>query len=145
MTLVKSPKTHLLDGGLAEVLRATHADLSGRWRERMLADHARAAVLDAADRLGRRLVLMVENLQSLCGDVEEGFAWQLRRELQMEPRIMLLAATLMPLIIALRQRMGVEVRAPTEMLEVTKDIRKQIERITATGALAARASSFSGR
>ena len=40
---------------------------------------------------------------------------------------------LMPLIIALRQRMGVEVRAPTEMLEVAKDIRKQIERITATG------------
>ena len=63
---------------------------------------------------------MVENLQSLCGDVEEGFAWQLRRELQMEPRIMLLAATLMPLIIALRQRMGVEVRAPTEMLEACK-------------------------
>ena len=63
---------------------------------------------------------MVENLQSLCGDVEEGFAWQLRRELQMEPRIMLLAATLMPLIIALRQRMGVEVRAPTEMLEARK-------------------------
>ena len=63
--------THLLDGGLAEVLQATHADLSGQWRERMLADHARAAVLDAADRLGRRLVLMVENLQSLCGDVEE--------------------------------------------------------------------------
>ena len=76
---------------LTRELRATHADLSGRWRERMLADHARAAVLDAADRLGRKLVLMVENLQSLCGDVEEGFGWQLRGELQMEPRIMLLA------------------------------------------------------
>ena len=76
---------------LTRELRAAHADLSGRWRERMLADHARAAVLDAADRLGRKLVLMVENLQSLCGDVEEGFGWQLRGELQMEPRIMLLA------------------------------------------------------
>ena len=76
---------------LTRELRATHADLSGRWRERMLADHARAAVLDAADRLGRKLVLMVENLQSLCGDVEEGFGWKLRGELQMEPRIMLLA------------------------------------------------------
>ena len=77
--------------GLTRELRATHADLSGRWRERMLADHARAAVLDAADRLGRKLVLMVENLQSLTGDVEEGFGWKLRGELQMEPRIMLLA------------------------------------------------------
>ena len=76
---------------LTRELRATHADLSGRWRERMLADHARAAVLDAADRLGRKLVLMVENLQSLTGDVEEGFGWKLRGELQMEPRIMLLA------------------------------------------------------
>ena len=76
---------------LTRELRATHAGLSGRWRERMLADHARAAVLDAADRLGRKLVLMVENLQSLTGDVEEGFGWKLRGELQMEPRIMLLA------------------------------------------------------
>ncbi len=76
---------------LTRELRATHADLSGRWRERALADHARAAVLDAADRLGRKLVLMVENLQSLTGDVEEGFGWKLRGELQMEPRIMLLA------------------------------------------------------
>ena len=76
---------------LTRELRATHADLGGRWRERMLADHARAAVLDAADRLGRKLVLMVENLQSLTGDVEEGFGWKLRGELQMEPRIMLLA------------------------------------------------------
>ena len=76
---------------LTRELRAAHADLSGRWRERMLADHARAAVLDAADRLGRKLVLMVENLQSLTGDVEEGFGWKLRGELQMEPRIMLLA------------------------------------------------------
>ena len=76
---------------LTRELRATHADLSGRWRERQLADHARAAVLDAADLLGRKLVLMVENLQSLCGDVEEGFGWKLRGELQTEPRIMLLA------------------------------------------------------
>ena len=51
---------------------------------------------------------------------------------------------LMPLTIALRQRMGVEVRAPTEMLEVAEDIRKQIDKITATGAPAARASSSSG-
>ena len=44
---------------------------------------------------------------------------------------------LTPLILALRQRMGVEVRAPTEMLEVAEDIRKQIEKITAKSAPAA--------
>ena len=36
---------------------------------------------------------------------------------------------LTPLIVALRQRMGVEVRAPTEMLEVAEDIRTLIEMI----------------
>ena len=34
---------------------------------------------------------------------------------------------LMPLIIALRQRMGEDVRAPKEMLEVAADIRERIE------------------
>ena len=50
------------------------------------------------------------------------------------------SGALTPLIIALRQRMGVEVRAPTEMLEVAEDIRKQIEEITAMSAPAAQAS-----
>ena len=35
--------------GLATELRATHASLCDRWRERTLHEHARAAVLDAAD------------------------------------------------------------------------------------------------
>ena len=34
---------------------------------------------------------------------------------------------LMPLIIALRQRMGEDVRAPEEVLEVAADIRERIE------------------
>ena len=44
------------------------------------------------------------------------------------------SGALTPLIIALRQRMGVEVRAPTEMLEVAEDIRKQIEKTTVKSA-----------
>ena len=51
---------------------------------------------------------------------------------------------LTPLIVALHQRMGVEVRAPTELLEVAEDIRKQIEKTTAKGAPAPRALSSSG-
>ena len=77
---------------LAGDLRETHAALSSRWREQGLADHARASVLEAADRLGRKLVLIVENLQSLCDNTDEDFGWQLRAVLQSEPQIMLLAS-----------------------------------------------------
>ncbi len=80
------------DSGLARELRDVHAALSARPRgEELLGERARAAVLEASDRLGRKLVLMVENLQMLCGDVDEDFGWKLRKELQSEPRIMLLA------------------------------------------------------
>ena len=72
-------------------LLATHADLTARWRDTNIEGHARAAVLEAADRLGQRLVLMVENLQALCSDVDKDFGWQLRQTLQSETRIMLLA------------------------------------------------------
>ena len=50
-------------------------------------------VLDAADRLGRRLVLMVENLQDLCEEVDGDFGWQLRESLQSDPEIMLVGTT----------------------------------------------------
>ena len=80
------------DPEIARQLRETHAALTGRWREGMIEEHARAAVLDAADRLGRGLVLMVENLQSLCDSVDDDFGWKLRRELQSEPQITLLAS-----------------------------------------------------
>ncbi|MXY84304.1 MAG: ATP-binding protein [Gemmatimonadetes bacterium] len=79
------------DPVLAEELRKTHTDLTNRWHEERLADRARAAVLEAADRLGRKLVLMVENLQALCGNVDKHFGWKLRGSLQSEPQIMLLA------------------------------------------------------
>ena len=70
----------------------THAALAARTRgEEMTEPRARAAVLDAADRLGRKLVFMVENLQNLCADVDEPFGWKLREALQSEPRIILLA------------------------------------------------------
>ena len=72
-------------------LLATHADLTARWRDTNIEECARAAFLEAADRLDRRVVLMVENLQSLCSDVDDDFGWQLRQTLQSEPRLMLLA------------------------------------------------------
>lgn len=77
---------------LARELKETHAALTDRWRESELGEQARARVLETADRLDRKLVLMVENLQMLCEDVDEGFGWGLREVLQSEPRIMLVAS-----------------------------------------------------
>ena len=75
----------------ARSLRDTRADLTSRWRERELDERARAAVLEAADRLGKRFVLMVENLQALCTNVDGDFGWKLRKTLQTEPQIILVA------------------------------------------------------
>ena len=87
-----SLETRTQDAELARNLRDTHADLTTRWRERELDERARAAVLDVADRLGKRLVIMVENLQGLCANVDEHFGWHLRKTLQSEPQIILLAS-----------------------------------------------------
>ena len=76
---------------LSQELRATHEDLTGKWHDEGLGRRALSAVLDVADRLNRRLVLMVENLQTLCEDTDEDFGWQLRKTLQSENQIMLLA------------------------------------------------------
>ena len=79
------------DPEFARELRETHAGLTRRWREETLEEPARAAVLEAAARMDRRLVLMVENLQALAGGPEDDFGWKLRAALQSEPRIILLA------------------------------------------------------
>ena len=76
---------------IAAELRATHGDLKSRWRERELADRARAAVIGAAELLDRHLVLMVENLQALADSVDEHFGWGLRHALQTEPSLTLVA------------------------------------------------------
>ena len=76
---------------VARNLRATRDDLSSRWRERELDERARVAVLETADALGVRLVLMVENLQALCANVDDAFGWKLRKTLQTEPQIILVA------------------------------------------------------
>lgn len=76
---------------LARELRGTHNDLASRWREDM-APQALSFLLDASDRIGRRLVLLVENLNHLCRDADSDFGWALRGVLQTEPNIMLLGS-----------------------------------------------------
>ena len=75
---------------LARELRETHAALVARWQDETLEERARGVVLEAAERLGRRLVLMVENLQALCDHVDEDFGWKLRQVMQSEPQIMII-------------------------------------------------------
>ena len=76
---------------IAAELRATHGDLKSRWREREIADRARAAVIGAGELLDRHLVVMVENLQALADSVDERFGWGVRQALQTEPGLTLVA------------------------------------------------------
>ena len=67
-------------------LRAIRDDLA-------LADRCLGALLDFADREHKRLVLMVENLNMLFGDMADPDAgWRLRKILQTEPRVIMFAS-----------------------------------------------------
>ena len=74
-------------------LRLTFEDLRTIRDDRMLGERCLAALLDFSDRDGRRLVLMVENLNMMFRDMADPDAgWRLRKVLQTEPRIILLAS-----------------------------------------------------
>ena len=75
---------------LARELRETRSDLIRRWRGDALEERALGAVLEGAERMNRRLVLMVENLHALFGNANDDFGWKLRATLQSEPQIILL-------------------------------------------------------
>lgn len=77
---------------ISRELREVHSVLAARWRGEEMALQARATVLEAADRLGRQLVLMVENFQTLArgGPSGDDFGWKLREALQTEPKIIFL-------------------------------------------------------
>ena len=75
-------------------LELTHDDLRNEINDQALAERCIGALLDFADRHRKRLLLVVENLNMLFNDIAdpEEVGWQLRKTLQMEPRIMLLAS-----------------------------------------------------
>ena len=79
------------NASLAQELRASHSDLTQQWRGGDLEERALSTVLKTADELDRQLVLMVENLQAMNNAVDDLFGWKLRKVLQTEPQIMLLA------------------------------------------------------
>ena len=75
-------------------LHRTFDDLRTVRDDRTLGERCLAALLDFSDREGRRLVLMVENLNMMFRDMADSrdAGWRLRQTLQTEPRIILLAS-----------------------------------------------------
>ena len=74
-------------------LRLTLEDLRTVQDDRTLADRCLAAILDFADSEDKRLVLIVENLNTMFTDIGDSeVGWQLRKTLQDEPRIFLLGS-----------------------------------------------------
>ena len=74
-------------------LRRTLEDLRSIQDDQTLGNRCLGALLDYSDREGKRLVLMVENLNSMFRDMSDRDAgWRLRKILQTEPRIILIAS-----------------------------------------------------
>lgn len=74
-----------------------HAELLDEPDEQRLQERALARLMDFADEQGRRLLIVVENLQMILGEQmaqrDKDSGWVLRHTLQNEPRIMLLATS----------------------------------------------------
>ena len=74
-------------------LRLTYDELRQIRDDRTLGERCLGVLQDFADREGKRLVLVVENLNMLLGDIgDDDVGWQLRHTLQTESRIVLLAS-----------------------------------------------------
>ena len=72
--------------------KQTFDELSAEPDEIRLRERALAHLMDFADAQGKRILLIVENLNMLLGEqISHNDAWVLRHTLQNEPRIMLLA------------------------------------------------------
>lgn len=83
---------HLSEQTNDEKWKRTYDELKDETDDQRLLERALAQLLDFADSQGKRLLLIVENLNMLFGDLtskEEG--WKIRHTLMNEPRMMLLA------------------------------------------------------
>ena len=74
-------------------LRRTYEELRTIGDNQVMADRCLGALLDFSDQAGKRLLLMVENLNMMLSDMTDSDAgWRLRKILQTEPRIILFAS-----------------------------------------------------
>ncbi|MBK5274852.1 MAG: AAA family ATPase [Desulfuromonadales bacterium] len=83
---------HLSEQADDEKWKRTYVELKNESDDQRLADRALAQLLDFADSQGKRVLMIVENLNMLFADltsVDE--AWKIRHTLINEPRLMLLA------------------------------------------------------
>lgn len=70
----------------------TYRELKNETDDQRLGERALAQLLDFADSIGKRILVIVENLNMLLGDMtSEDEAWKIRHTLLNEPRLMLLA------------------------------------------------------
>ncbi|MBV5280694.1 MAG: AAA family ATPase, partial [Actinobacteria bacterium] len=83
---------HLSEQVGDEKWRRTYVELKGESDDQRLAGRALSQLLDFADSQGKRILLIVENLNMLLGDLpSDDEAWKIRHTLINEPRLMLLA------------------------------------------------------
>ena len=80
-----------IDPTLSRHLNQSLASMQSRWSDTTVQEAARATVVDTADSLGKKLVLMIENLQSLIPEDADDLGWQIREVLQIESNLMLVA------------------------------------------------------
>ena len=84
-------QTTLLEGD--DDLKLTYKELREIRDDRTLGKRCLSTLLDFSNRYGKRLVLIVENLNLMFKDIMDAEAgWKLRHTLQTEPRIILLAS-----------------------------------------------------
>ena len=83
---------HLAEQMKDEKLKKTYLELKAETDDQRLTERALAQLLDFADRKKKRILLCVENLNMLLGDLTSADeAWKIRHTLMNEPRLMLLA------------------------------------------------------
>jgi tetratricopeptide (TPR) repeat protein len=83
---------HLSEQMKDENLKNTYLELKSETDDHRLAERALGQLLDFADNKKKRILLCVENLNMLLGDlVNTDEAWKIRHTLMNEPRLMLLA------------------------------------------------------
>ena len=80
------------DPNLSRELKKTHDDFATRWQGPEWEHLTCGAVLEAVDRIGKKIVVMVENMQDLCQQADKHFGWKLRKVMQTEPNIMLICS-----------------------------------------------------
>ncbi len=83
---------HLAEQSSDTSLAHSHEELLLESNEERLRERALALLLDFSDRVGKRLLMVIENLNMLTEQLSKDDAWTIRHTLQTEARIMFLTS-----------------------------------------------------